>query len=154
MNLNKQSICQCTMDAPVLLNGSLPISPLNCMRCKRPVPLVVPNVPDELTDAFSKWGRIYSSLFTLWRDSVEYRGWAKQKLLDETGSINLEGLMLAQQYNLFRSTFYWMFRDISDKDYMQPQHCPFCSASMMPLLDNDFKVCHACKVAYPDRKIT
>ncbi len=122
------------------------------MQCKKPVFLEDANVFDELADAINKWRQLYSALFTLWHDSVEYRQWSKQQLLDETGSINLEGLKLAQQYNVIRKTYYWMFQDNSDKDYVQPQHCPYCGASMVPILKNDFKVCHGCRVAYPDKQ--
>jgi len=150
--LDQDSSCSCTRDKPVLLNGSQPVSPFNCMQCKKPVLLEDANVPDELAGAINMWGRLYRALFTLWRDSTEYREWAKQKLLDETGSINLDGLNLAQQYNVTRKTYYWMFQDNSDKDYVQPENCPFCGASMEPILKNDFKVCHPCMVAYPNKQ--
>ena len=152
MKPEPEKSCHCSNDVPVILQGSLPESPLNCMQCKTPVSLEDVSVSDELADAINKWGQLYSSLFTLWRDSGEYQEWAKQKLLDEAGSINLEGLKLAQQYNVMRKAYYWMFRDNSDKDYVQPQHCPFCGASMVPILENDFKVCHDCRVAYPDKQ--
>ncbi len=76
------------------------------MQCKNPVSLEDANVSNELADAINKWRQLYSSLFTLWRDSVEYQEWAKQQLLDEIGSINLEGLKLAQQYNVMTITSY------------------------------------------------
>jgi hypothetical protein len=152
MEPDSEKTCHCHSDEPVILQGSLPESPLNCMQCKNPVSLEGTNVSGELAEAINKWGRIHSSLFTLWRDSGEYREWAKQILLDEIGSINLKGLKLAQQYNVIRKTYYWLFQDISDKDYVQPQRCPFCGASMEPILKNDFKVCHDCRVAYPDKQ--
>ena len=152
MKPDREKTCHCSNDAPVILQGSLPESPLNCMQCKIPVSLEDANVSDELADAINKWGQLYSSLFTLWCDSVEYREWAKQKLLDEIGSINLDGLKLAQQYNVIRKTYYWMFQDNRDKDYVQPQHCPFCGAAMVPIFKNDFKVCHYCRVAYPNKQ--
>jgi len=152
MKPDREKTCHCSNDAPVILQGSLPESQLNCMQCKNPVSLEDVNVSDKLADAIKKWGQLYSSLFTLWHDSVECREWAKQELLDEIGSINLEGLELAQQYNAMRKTYYWMFQCNSDKGYVQPQRCPFCGASMVPILKNDFKVCHDCSVAYPDKQ--
>jgi len=152
MKPDPEKACHCPGDAPVILQGSLPEPPLNCMQCKNPVSLEGANVSDELADAINKWGRLYSALFSLWRNSGEYREWAKHILLDEIGSINLEGLKLAQQYNVIRRAYYWLFQDCSDKDYVQPQHCPFCGASMEPILKNHFKVCHDCRVAYPDKQ--
>jgi len=88
----------------------------------------------------------------MWQDTLGSREWAKQKLQDETDAINLEGLELAQQYNEIRKTYYWMFQDNSDKDYVQPRYCPFCGTSMVLILSNEFKVCHPCMVAYPDEQ--
>ena len=152
MVLDQDNICRCSRNEPALLRGSLPISPLNCMQCRKPILLSDAIISKELEQATFKWAKTYNSLFILWSDTMEYQEWAKQKLLDEIGSINLEGLELAQQYNAVRKTYYWMFQDSSDKDYMQPQHCPFCGASMVPILKNDFKVCHDCGVAYPNKQ--
>jgi len=152
MRLDQDKICHCPKDEPALLHGSLPVSPLNCMQCKKPIRLNDVIISNELEHAILKWARIYNSLFILWSGSIEYREWAKQQLLDETGHINLQGLKLAQQLNTVRKTYYWMFQDNSDKDYVQPQHCPFCGTSMVPILKNEFKVCHDCRVAYPDKQ--
>lgn len=152
MKLDQDKTCRCSIDKPALLQGSLPTSPLNCMQCKKPIPLNDPIISNGLEHAIFKWAKIYNSLFTLWSDTTEYREWAKQQLLDEVGAINLQGLELAQQYNTVRKTYYWMFQDNSNEDYVQPQHCPFCGASMLPILKNDFKVCHDCRVAYPDKQ--
>jgi len=152
VRLGQDNICRCSRDKPTLLHGSLPVSPLNCMQCKKPVILNNEITSNELEHATFKWAKTYNALFILWSDTIEYREWAKQKLLDEIGSINLEGLELAQKYNTVRKTYYWMFQDNSDKDYIQPKHCPFCGSSMVPILENDFKVCHGCRVAYPDKQ--
>jgi len=151
MRMDQDNICRCSTDEPALLHGALPVSPLNCMQCKRSILLNDAIISNELGDAIFKWAKTYNSLFILWSDTTEYREWAKQQLLDEVGAINLEGLKLAQQYNAVRKTYYWMFQDNSNKNYIQPQRCPFCGASMVPILKNDFKVCHDCRIAYPDK---
>lgn len=152
MKPDQDNICRCSKDEPAILNGSLQVSPLICMQCKQPILLNDAIITNELKHAILKWAKTYNSLFNLWFDTIEYREWAKQKLLDEIGSINLEGLELSQQYNAVRKTYYWMFQDNSNKDYVQPQHCPFCGASMLAILKNDFKVCHDCRIAYPDKQ--
>ena len=152
MKPGQSNICHCSTDEPAILNGALPVSPLNCMQCKSPIPLNDVIIPNELQHALSKWAKSYNSLFILWSETIEYREWAKQRLLDEIGSINLEGIELAQQCDLIRKTYYWIFQDNSNKDYVQPLYCPFCGASMAPILKNDFKVCHDCRVAYPDKQ--
>ncbi len=152
MKTDQENTCQCSDETPVILNGSQQESPLNCMRCKKPVSLIESTSNDELAEAISKWGQLYRSLFTLWQGSIEYKQWAKEKLLDEIGSINLDGLKLAQQYNEKRKTYYWLFQDYSDKDYVEPEHCPFCGAAMEPIMENKFKVCSDCKTAYPDKQ--
>ncbi len=152
MGPGQDKICRCSKDEPALLHGALPESPFNCMQCKKSILLNDAIISNELKHAILKWAKTYNSLFTLWSDTTEYREWAKQKLQDEIGSINLEGLQLAQQYNVMRKTYYWMFQDNSDKDYVQPQQCPFCGAPMVSILNNDFKVCHGCRVAYPDKQ--
>ena len=155
MKADPENTCHCSSETPVILQGPRPVSPLNCMQCKKPVSpasLDDAKVSVGLTSTINKWKQLYSALFTLWHDSVEYREWAKQQLLDETGSINLAGLQLAQQCNVKRKTYYWLFQDCSDKDYIEPQECPYCGASMEPILENDFKVCHDCMIAYPDKQ--
>ncbi len=134
IRLDQDNICRCSRDEPALLHGSLPVSPLYCMQCKKPILLNDAIITNELEHATIKWAKTYNSLFILWSDTIEYREWAKQKLLDEIGSINLEGFRLAQQYNAVRKTYYWIFQDNSDKDYVQPQHCPFCGASLVSIL--------------------
>ena len=152
MKTDTEDTCHCSSETPVILQGSLPGSPLNCMQCKKSVSIDDAKASGRLTGAINIWEQLYSALFTLWHDSDEYREWAKQQLLDETGSINLEGLQLAQQNNVERKTYYWLFQDYSDKDYVEPQECPYCGATMEPMLENDFKVCHDCMIAYPDRQ--
>jgi len=148
----QHEFCQCSDNNPVLLNGSKLNSPLICTSCKKAVSLENINTTDDVVISLNKWAQVYHSLFTLGSDSTEYRDWAKKQLLDEIGAINIEGLELAQKLNANRKTYYWMFQDNSDKKYIQPKQCPFCGASMETLLNNDFKVCHPCKVAYPDKK--
>ncbi len=152
MNLNSENICHCSNESPVILQGSLTASPLNCIDCKKPVSLEGENKHEELNVSIDKWGKLYRSLFTLWHDSIDYRDWAKDNLLDEIGSINLEGLKLSQQYNVRRKTYYWLFQDYTNKDYVEPEHCPFCGATMEPIQENDFKVCHDCMTAYPNKQ--
>jgi len=152
MKPDSEKTCHCTSDVPVVLKGALPASPLNCMQCKKSVSLGGADVSDELANAINNWGQIYNSLFILWNDSVKYREWANLELQDEIGTINLEGLKLAQEYNVLRNTYFWMFQDYSDKEYVQLQNCPCCGALLVPILKNDFKVCHGCRIAYPDKQ--
>ncbi|MBT3203048.1 MAG: DUF2310 family Zn-ribbon-containing protein [Gammaproteobacteria bacterium] len=151
MKLNQPLNCHCSNDKPILLKGSNPLSPIICIDCKNPVSLENVNITNKLKALLGKWAQIYHSIFTLWSDSIEYKEWAKKQLLDETGEINIEGLELAQQLNESRKIYYWMFQDVSDKNYILPKHCPFCGASLELILNNDFRVCHPCKVAYPDK---
>ena len=106
MKTDPENTCHCSSETPVILQGPRPVSPLNCMQCKNPVSTVSTvsldgaKSSDGLTSTINKWKQLYSALFTLWHDSVEYREWARRQLLDETGSINLAGLQLAQQCNV------------------------------------------------------
>ena len=150
MKLDQEKICHCSKSFPMILNGSLSDSPLSCIQCKNSIPLDDLNIPTKLALATSQWQKLYNSLYILLYGNIEYYEWAKSKLLDETGFINMEGLRLSQQYNAIRKCYYWMFQDINDKDYRQVQECPFCGASMEPIENNNFKVCHDCMVAYPN----
>jgi len=152
MKLPSEITCHCSNDEPVILHGALRKSPLNCMQCKKPVLLEDKNISEKLANKTNEWWQAYKSQITLTHGNAEENKCATQKLLDDTGPINLEGLVLAQQHNIKRKTYFWMYQDSSDTNYEQPQDCPFCGALMEPILGNDFKVCHDCMVAYPNKQ--
>ena len=89
MKREPENICHCLSNVPVFLHTSLPGLLLNCMQCKNSVLLDL-SISDELMFNSRMWAKVYNSLFSLWEDSIKYKEWAKQQLLDENGSINLD----------------------------------------------------------------
>jgi hypothetical protein len=151
MKLSPEKSCNCTNIEPVIFHGALSESPLKCMQCKKPILLENNNISVKFSNKINEWWKAYKSLITLTQGSTEDRECAIQKLLDDIDPINLQGLTFAQQLNTERKTYFWMFQDNNDKNYTQPRLCPFCGALMEPILNNDFKVCHDCMIAYPDK---
>ena len=149
MKHEKETICHCSKSIPILLNGTLPYSPVRCIKCKLSMPLDRLSVKSELILKVKQWHQLYLSHFKLLSGDDEHSQWRRSKLLDEVGDINMEGLRLSQQLNPIRNCYYWMFQDINDEGFRPVQICPFCGASMQEIENNDFNVCHDCMVAYP-----
>lgn len=132
-----RNLCHCPTDTPVLLKGILPTPPLQCLECQLPVALESSNATIELFISIHRWHQ-------------EYRQLEKQNLEDVISSINLEGFELSQQLNKIKTTYYWVFQDISNATYIQPKLCPFCGGLMQAIKHSNINVCHDCKVAYPE----
>jgi predicted nucleic acid-binding Zn ribbon protein len=108
------------------------------------------NLPSELKRELIQWKETYHALYHLLGSDSEYSDWAKSKLLDEMGFVNLEGLRLSQQISVIRKNYYWIYQNVGDKGYKFVDNCPFCGLILEPFENIDVRVCPDCMVAYPD----
>ncbi|MCX4030338.1 DUF2310 family Zn-ribbon-containing protein [Endozoicomonas sp. SM1973] len=76
-----------------------------------------------MCDSIARCFSVYGSLYRLWIDSGEYEEYAKKKLLDSKGEVNVLGMKLAKELSLQWPTYYWWFHDTDDG---KPTHCPCC----------------------------
>jgi len=118
-------------------------NPLHCGFCRREVDPERLQLSAEETEQIAHWFSAVSALYRLWLDSGEYEAYAKGRLLDPKGQINVKGLEIAETLSLKLPTKLWFF---SDTDDGEPTHCPICGSK----LDNKVKwgtgCCESCRV--------
>jgi hypothetical protein len=117
------------------------------MSCNGEIPLQLLDISDELAEAIAGWVSVHDSLFRLWLDSGEYESWAKARLLDPRGGVNVTGRSLARELSKQRQTFFLYFQDTGKEGHTLPERCPFCDAKLEPSGDTGFQVCLSCQVA-------
>src|SRR5262245_2928844 len=124
--------CECTRVESLLLVDLLTDNPLHCGFCKREVDPERLQLTDEETDRVASWFSAASALHKLWLDSGEYEAYAKERLVDPKGQVNVKGLELAKMLSAKMPTRLWFFRDADDG---APTDCPVCGLD----LDTDVK---------------
>ena len=135
--------CECAEIAEVILVHVLTPNPIHCFRCRNGIdPERLGLSAQEATDLAGCF-RVYGALYSLWLDSGEYEGWAKEKLLDPKGQLNLQGKKIATALSKKLPTYYWWFRDTDDGI---PLNCPSCGAELDTAVGWGIGRCHRCRV--------
>lgn len=98
----------------------------------------------DLAEGLAFWQRLHDALDALWLDSGEYEAWARARLEDPAGRVNVTGLALVNELNNYRRTYYWWFQDESADNFVPPAKCPRCSAGLSRLFRH--LVCEACSI--------
>lgn len=142
-----EEMCTCNGTGPIMLRSALGPFPVYCMSCNGEVPLETLTLSDELAEGIAYWRDIHDAMYVLWLSSGEYEDWARQKLLDPKGSINVQGMALARQLNDQRQTYFWYFSDTGLEDVPTPRACPFCGQQLEEYENRNYQVCQACQVA-------
>ena len=135
--------CECASVMGLLLVSILAPNPIHCAECRKEIDperlgLILLEV-EELARCFG----VYEALYRLWLDSGEYETYAKEKLLDPRGEVNVEAMRVAREYNIRWPTYYWMFRDVDDGE---PTLCPSCGQPLDLRVKWGWRNCDACRV--------
>jgi hypothetical protein len=121
--------CECASVKALLIVYDLSSSPIYCSECRRIVEAEDLNLAPEIVDATYRWQAAFGALYNLWLDSGEYEQWAKDRLLDPLGQVNVDGIQLAKDLSKYLPTRYWWFHDTDDP---LPPTCPSCNATFQP----------------------
>lgn len=143
----EDEMCRCAGSGPIMLRSALAPFPVYCMRCNGEMPLEALALSDDLAERIAAWRSIHDALFRLWLHSGEYEEWAKARLLDTNGQVNVQGLALAKELNVQRPTFFWFFQDTGAEGGRPPQKCPFCGGALEDFENRNYRVCRICQVA-------
>lgn len=135
--------CECTSVSGLLLVYLFTSNPIHCSTCRKEIdPERLDLTTSEVEEVASCLGT-YGALYDLWLDSGEYESFAKEKLIDPKGQVNLKGMALAQKLSNRWPTYYWWFYDTDDGT---PHDCPSCNV----ILDQDVLwgtgKCEQCRV--------
>jgi hypothetical protein len=88
--------CECSGLKSLLLVDLLTDNPLHCGFCRREVAPERLQLTAEETDQIAHWFSAADALYKLWLHSGEYEAYAKSRLLDPNGEVNVKGLELAR----------------------------------------------------------
>jgi len=131
--------CECEAISGLLFVYDLSCSPIYCSECRKIVDAERLNLSPELVDAIFRWQGAFGALYNLWLDSGEYELWAKERMLDPLGQVNIDGLQIARELSKTLPTRYWWFHDTEDP---MPSCCPSCSSNLQPAGKyGDFRCC-------------
>lgn len=135
--------CECETVSALVLVDLLTDNPIHCAICRREVDPERISLTTDETESIAHWFSAASALYRLWLHSGEYENYAKQRLLDPNGQVNVEGRQLAQALSARIPTQLWFFYDTDDGE---PTTCPVCCNA----LDTDVKwgtgQCKACHI--------
>jgi hypothetical protein len=135
--------CKCDDRPGLLLVYLFTDNPINCYRCKKEIDpekiMLTPGQVDLIASCFN----VYGSLYNLWIDSGEYEQWAKSRLLDRKGQVNISGMKLAESLSEGFPTYYWWFWDADDGD---PECCPNCNAPLDKYVYWGTGKCDKCRI--------
>jgi hypothetical protein len=135
--------CECAQVKTILLIDLLTDNPLHCGSCRREVDPERLQVTAAETDALASWFSVASALYKLWLDSGEYAHYAKERLLDPSGQVNVRGLAIARALSERIPTKLWFFWDADDGE---PTQCPICRADLDLNVRWGTGCCEACKI--------
>jgi hypothetical protein len=146
-------ICSCGDQAPIVLQDHLSENPIVCLRCNGEVPPERIGFTAELADGLAYWRHLHAALYALWLDSDEYEDWARARLEDPAGQVNVNGLDLVRELNNYRRTYYWWFQDASADDFVPLLKCPRCSADLVEKFGRfNYLACEACSIVVAERE--
>jgi len=115
--------CECGSVESLLLVDLLTDNPIHCGYCRKEIDPERLQLTDEETNEIAHWFSSASALYRLWLNSGEYEQYAKQRLLDPQGQINVDGREIARKLSEKWPTRLWFFYDTDDGE---PTHCPIC----------------------------
>lgn len=119
--------CECDVVSSLLLVDLLTDNPIHCGSCRREVDPERISLTSDETEAIARWFSAHSSLYRLWLDSGEYENYAKERLLDPNGQINVAGRQIAHELSARIPTQMWFFFDTEDGE---PTSCPVCGEAL------------------------
>src|SRR5262245_48065353 len=110
-------LCNCTDSPPIIVQDHLSPVPLACIRCNRKVPPERIGFSESLAENLAFWRTLYRALELLWLDSGEYEDWARARLEDPVGRLNVQGLAITAELNVQYPAYYRWFEETSRDDF-------------------------------------
>jgi hypothetical protein len=135
--------CECAEVRTLLLVDLLTDNPLHCGFCRKEVDPARLELTAAETEEVAGWFSVASALYKLWLDSGEYEQYAKERLIDPNGEVNMKGLAIARTLSERVPTKLWFF---SDTDDGTPTHCPICGANLDTNVKWGTGCCEGCKI--------
>ncbi|MCI0358117.1 MAG: hypothetical protein L0211_06525 [Planctomycetaceae bacterium] len=118
-------------------------NPIHCENCRREVDPERIGLTTEETEAIAHWYWAANALYRLWLLSGEYEMYAKERLLDPSGEVNVEGRQIAQALSAKLPTRLWFFHDSDDGE---PTACPVCGNPLNTAVKWGTGRCDACLI--------
>ena len=141
-----EEMCHCSMPLGVTLCDLLTNNPISCVECRGEVLPERLAFDEQLSEEIATWLSSHRSLYCLWLSSGEYETWARDRLSDPHGEVNVEGRKIVRQLNHHARAYYWWFQDTDVEDYSPPDMCPNCNKLLCQIEDNDRLVCDTCMI--------
>jgi len=141
-----EEVCRCDPCQGLVLCDSLSDNPLRCLECNGEVAPVRIGFGDQLAEDIAAWRSVHRALYLLWLDSGEYEPWARDRLLDPNGSVNVLGRDIVRQLNAFIRTFLWWFQDPGIDEPASPGQCPICFGATKKCGIQNLRTCEACSI--------
>jgi hypothetical protein len=130
----------------VILCDTLTENPLQCLACRGEVAPERIGFEEQLADAIAHWRGLHRSLYLLWLDSGEYESWARDRLLDRNGRVNMLGREIVVELNQFVRAYYYWFSDAEVDVQNSPSICPCCGDSLESSEGRRFLKCDHCSI--------
>ena len=135
--------CKCDEITGLILVDILTDNPIHCLACKCEVDPEVLGLSVQMVDKIAAWLRVHSGLDSLWLDSGEYESWAREKLSDKTGQVNLDGMEITEELSKTYPTYFWWF---NEDDKYEPEVCPLCNEPLTKNFRHGNGECLPCKI--------
>lgn len=141
-----EEVCHCAECRSVMLCDTLTENPLRCVECNGEIAPERIGFDELLADDIAHWRGLFRSLYLLWLDSDEYESWARERLLDRYGRVNLYGREIVSQLSRFVRAYYWWFRDTELDASLMPTTCPICETELEPVEGRVYFKCESCSI--------
>ena len=136
----EDELCRCAQVSQLYLAYKLGSNPVHCLRCNGEVLPGKLAFGKDLAEAIASWNSVYGSLYRLWLVSGEYEEWARDRLLDPKGEVNLHGMEVAKQLSSLAKTYYLWFNESNTR----PKACPICAGELTDKQGCKFFACERC----------
>lgn len=133
--------CESVVVESLLLVDILTDNPIHCGQCRNEIDPERLQLTVAEVDKMASWFIAASALYRLWLHSGEYEQYAKERLLDPHGEINVEGREIARKLSEKWPARLWFF---SDTDDGEPAHCPVCQQPLDTVVKWGTGGCHQC----------
>lgn len=133
--------CECASVESLLLVDILSDNPIHCGFCRKEIDPERLQLSVTEVEDIADWFQPANALYRLWLSSGEYEQYARERLLDQQGQINVAGRELARRLSEKWPTQVWLF---SDTDDGTPTHCPVCQNPLNEEVKWGTGCCHQC----------
>ena len=139
-----EELCKCENLSAITLQAHLAFNPLVCLVCNCEVHPNRVSLTPEQAETIYNWHGLYESLYLLWLGSGEYEQWAKERLEDPNGDVNVMGRSICDALSLVVPSYYWWFHDTCDHEVLPVTKCPVCKAPTIKQYGGN--ICEQCRV--------